>query len=394
MISTSAHRSLTVAWISDFPIEWLPDIPDSLRALPRTTPTTWEMVLLDEFEKNAALRLHVIILRKNIPRGFSFERNGVTFHLLKYRGGTRASTLFWLDTILIRRVLRRIKPDLVHAWGSEQGAILVANRLNHPSLLTIQGLLSWYGQVVPLGPYQRFGVWVEKMALAGGRHVSTESKFAAAWLQKGHPHLSVHQIEHAPKWIFHQVRRTPATAPIRFLSNGALGYRKGTDLLLKALDELAPDVRFEVLLIGAPNDPFVAPLLGTASPELRRRLVFKSDLPPAEVALELSKATIFLLPTRADTSPNAVKEAVVAGVPVVAGNVGGIPDYVFPGENGFLFAAGKQAEFKAMIQEAITHPLFSRGLVSPASLQRNREYLSPARMAQSFLSVYRIVSGG
>jgi glycosyltransferase involved in cell wall biosynthesis len=108
----------------------------------------------------------------------------------------------------------------------------------------------------------------------------------------------------------------------------------------------------------------------------------------------LSKATIFLLPTRADTSPNAVKEAVVAGVPVVAGNVGGIPDYVFPGENGFLFAAGKQAEFKAMIQEAITHPLFSRGLVSPASLQRNREYLSPARMAQSFLSVYRIVSGG
>jgi glycosyltransferase involved in cell wall biosynthesis len=73
---------------------------------------------------------------------------------------------------------------------------------------------------------------------------------------------------------------------------------------------------------------------------------------------------------------------------VVASGVGGIPDYVFPGENGLLFAAGNKAEFVAMIREAARHPLFSRGLVTPSSLAKNREYLSPSRMAQLFLSAY------
>jgi glycosyltransferase involved in cell wall biosynthesis len=98
-----------------------------------------------------------------------------------------------------------------------------------------------------------------------------------------------------------------------------------------------------------------------------------------------------LLPTRADTSPNAVKEAVVAGVPVVASRVGGIPDYVFPGENGVLFAPGNKSEFVDAIRAATRHPLFSRGLVSPESLARNREYLSPARMAERFFSLYNRV---
>jgi hypothetical protein len=44
-----------------------------------------------------------------------------------------------------------------------------------------------------------------------------------------------------------------------------------------------------------------------------------------------------------------------------------------------------------MIRAAVVHPLFSRGLVTPSSLARNREYLSPARMAQLFLSAYHEV---
>ena len=41
-----------------------------------------------------------------------------------------------VDTVLIRRALRAIKPDVVHAWGTEQGAALVANRLGYPRVAT------------------------------------------------------------------------------------------------------------------------------------------------------------------------------------------------------------------------------------------------------------------
>jgi glycosyltransferase involved in cell wall biosynthesis len=347
------------------------------------------MVLLGEFERNPALCVHVIILRKNIARSFSFQRNGITFHLLKYLGGTRGSTIFWMDTLLIRRALRKIQPDIVHAWGSERGAGLVATRLEYPSLITMQGLFTSIAELLPISAHDKLIVWTEKICLARAKNVSTESRFGVAYLQPRYPHLTIHQIEHAPNWVFHNVPRQPAAGPIRFLTYGTLGYGKGTDLLLLALNELISELPFEAVIIGKPNDQFLAPLKARLSPELWRRLTFKSNLQPAQIADELSKATIFLFPTRADTSPNAVKEAVVAGVPVLGSKVGGIPDYVIPGENGLLFTSGDEAEFAATIRAAIAHPLFSRGNVTPSSLVKHREYLSPVRMAQLFLSTYK-----
>jgi hypothetical protein len=88
---------LTVAWISDFPIEWLADIPEPLRHLPRQHPATWEMVLLAEFEKNPAVCVHVIILRKNIAHPL-FSRGNVTPTFLakhrEYLSPVRMAQLF------------------------------------------------------------------------------------------------------------------------------------------------------------------------------------------------------------------------------------------------------------------------------------------------------------
>jgi glycosyltransferase involved in cell wall biosynthesis len=106
------------------------------------------------------------------------------------------------------------------------------------------------------------------------------------------------------------------------------------------------------------------------------------------VAAELAKATMMLFPTRADTSPNSLKEAVVAGVPVVASAIGGIVDYVWPGQNGFLFSSENLDGFVAAIRTAIAHPLMGLGKVEPNALARARDYLSPSRMGEDFLEIY------
>ena len=46
------ERPLKVAWISYFPIEWLPDLPEPLRGLPRMHPASWQRVLLQELIGN------------------------------------------------------------------------------------------------------------------------------------------------------------------------------------------------------------------------------------------------------------------------------------------------------------------------------------------------------
>jgi glycosyltransferase involved in cell wall biosynthesis len=378
----------TVAWISDFPVEWLPDIPEPLRSLPKQHPGTWQMVLLSELEKNPALRIHIVILRKQIDKDFSFERNGVFFHILKIPSGWRAPTLFWIDTILIRRALKKIRPDLIHAWGTERGAALICSRLNYPYLVTIQGLLTWYQQVVPLTAHERFAAAVEKISLKRAKLATTESAFAVQFLRKKYPRLDVHQAEHAPNWLFHRVERRAQTKPIRFISIATLGYRKGTDLLLRALDELSREMDFELVMISGPNQVYLQTLKPNLSPEFWRRITFKTHLLPVDVARELAVATMLLLPTRADTSPNAVKEAVVAGVPVIASRIGGIVDYVYHGKNGFLFSSNDLPRFVQAIRDAGQHPLFSQGSVDPETLKQTRKYLSPETMEKRFVEAY------
>ena len=106
----------------------------------------------------------------------------------------------------------------------------------------------------------------------------------------------------------------------------------------------------------------------------------------------MARATLFLFPTRVDNSPNSVKEAVVAGVPVVASAVGGILDYVLPGRNGLRFPAGDLNGFVQAVRAAAVHPLFSRGNVEPQTLLQMREYLSPLTMGQRFLAAYQRIA--
>lgn len=273
--------------------------------------------------------------------------------------------------------------------GNGAGAALVASRLRYPYVVTIQGLMQWYGEVIPLAGYDRFIALLEKLSLKAAKAATTESCFSSAYLRKRYPRLSVHQVEHAPDWIFHRIVRKPQLSPLRFLSVATLGFRKGTDLVLNALDRLVSKLNFQLILVGGKaDDPFVAGLRKGLSPEVWSRIEFKPELDPSELAQELSVATMLLLPTRADTSPNAVKEAVVAGVPVVASRVGGIPDYVFPNENGLLFPSGDLEQFTSSLISACEHPLFARGLVAPEVLAKTREYLSPAKMGSGFKQVY------
>jgi len=382
------NKPLTIAWISDFPIEWLPDIPETVQTLPRRHPATWQMVLLAELEKNPAIRIHVIVLRGPIARDFSFERNGTVFHVLKATGKLRLASFFWLDTFLIRRVCRAIQPDLVHAWGSEKGASLIASRLPYPYLVTIQGLFAWLAQLVKLPPYDRFVERVERISLNRAPVVTAESNFAVRFLETHFPRTKARQAEHAPNPVFRQVVRRPATRPIQFVCVGSLSYLKGTDLLFAALDRVGAELDFKLKIITNPNLQYLTSLRGTISDRTWHRTEFKHHLLPHEVAEELATATMLLMPTRADNSPNAVKEAVVAGVPVVASSVGGIPDYVIPGKNGVLFSPGDLEGFVQTIRSACAHPLFSRGEVEPETLACERDYLSPEAMARKFLAVY------
>lgn len=391
-----AERPIKVAWFSYFPVEWLPGVPEEVSRLPRQHAASWQRVLLDELESDPNLKLHIVVLRKQFSRNLTFERNGVTFHLVKTWGGTRAPSLFWTDTILIGRVLRQVKPDVVHAWGTEHGAALVANRLGYPRVATVQGLFTWYVRAALKDWHSRLAARLEDYTLGSPKTqcVTTEARFSVNYLRQRYPRLRVEQVEHAPDPVFHRLERRPQTAPVRFVFVGAFEFRKGADVLVGALDAVREEIPFELIVIGKARPDYMAELRSRVSPALWQRVSFRQNLTHLDVANELSGATMMLCPTRADVSPNAVKEAVVAGLPVVGTNVGGIPDYVFPDKNGVLCAPDDLAGFTDAIRRACRHPLFAQGGVDTTTLQQVREYLSPKLMGQKFQDIYRRLASG
>jgi glycosyltransferase involved in cell wall biosynthesis len=159
-------------------------------------------------------------------------------------------------------------------------------------------------------------------------------------------------------------------------------------MLFAALDRLGPELDFKLKIITNPSPQYLDTVRASISEKTWQRTEFKHHLLPHEVAAELETTTMLLMPTRADTSPNAVKESVVAGIPVVASAIGGIPDYVVSGKNGVLFEPGNLDGFVRAIRSACAHPLFSQGQVEAETLAKEREYLSPGLMAKKFLAAY------
>ncbi|MCB0637130.1 MAG: glycosyltransferase, partial [Lewinella sp.] len=110
-----------------------------------------------------------------------------------------------------------------------------------------------------------------------------------------------------------------------FVADKVQNERKGIRYLLEAFPLLTrPDVA--VVAVGdhppqLANLPFYA--LGRIAEEER-------------IAQVYAAADVFVIPSIEDNLPNTVLESLSAGTPVVGFRIGGIPDMVRDGENGFL----------------------------------------------------------
>ena len=107
-----------------------------------------------------------------------------------------------------------------------------------------------------------------------------------------------------------------------------------------------------------------------------------------EVQMEMAKAWALVMPSRADTSPNVVKEARVIGLPVVGSPHGGHAEYIDHGKDGFIVPSeDPDAWFQALDQLASNFDLCQT--MGSARHEYFREYFRPEKTAEAFLGLYR-----
>jgi glycosyltransferase involved in cell wall biosynthesis len=117
-------------------------------------------------------------------------------------------------------------------------------------------------------------------------------------------------------------------------------------------------------------------------------LVALGDSPVSqeEVADWLRKADVYVHPSRADTFPSGVLEALACGTPVVASRVGGIPEQLTE-ETGVLVEPGDPAALAAAIDALLADP-DRRARMGRAAAAGARERFGLDRMVADYLELY------
>lgn len=150
-----------------------------------------------------------------------------------------------------------------------------------------------------------------------------------------------------------------------------------------------PGVRF-VLAGAGERDPGVALSIGQAG--LGHTFHDRGFLPHEEMIDAICAADVLALPSLAEGFPLVLLEAMAAGVIPVSSAVGGAPELIEDGRNGFLVPPGNAEALASAIVRALRLPADQREAVAAAARERAACF-SIGATAGKMMEVYRRASG-
>nr|WP_255216528.1 glycosyltransferase family 4 protein [Pseudenhygromyxa sp. WMMC2535] len=237
----------------------------------------------------------------------------------------------------LRAALRAFAPDLVSTHSTKAGWVgrVVARAMGVPVVVTAHGWLLTPGA---LEPWQRVA-WLAERSLAPlSAAVIAVSNYdrAIALEHRVVPADKLRVVHNAlPERGGEQQLADPQRAPPKIIAVARLQEPKDPLTLIAALAELREQAWTCELIGDGPMQSEVEAAVAAAGLGERVRLLGARD----DVPERLAQAQIFVLPTRREGFPISILEAMRAGLPVVASDVGGIAEAVLDGRTGALVPA-------------------------------------------------------
>src|SRR4051812_5067942 len=160
---------------------------------------------------------------------------------------------------------------------------------------------------------------------------------------------------------------------------------KGHDVLLRAMAIVAreiPDLVVQLVGGGTMRDPLIRQSEELGLTAVVRLLGDREDVP------DLLRGTdVFVLPSRTEAFPNSVMEAMAMRLPVVASDVGGIPELVAHERNGLLVPVGDERALAAAVLGLFHDRARANRLATSARATSESRY-SFERMVAAFEALY------
>jgi glycosyltransferase involved in cell wall biosynthesis len=304
-----------------------------------------------------------------------------TYRLPIHREPHPGDVLVWMQFM---RLVSRLKPDVLHGHGAKAGAFvrLKAKSNSVIRIYTPHGGSLHYPQNTAKGAfYSR----LERALMNRTELFLFESAFARDTYQRmiGTPSGLV-------KCVFNGVTSgefdpvEPADDATDICYVGEFRRIKGADLLVDAVARLRADGQPVTLTLGGDGEETNALKAQITRLGLTDAVRFIGHVKPR---YGFSKGRLLVVPSRGDSMPYVVIEAAAAGIPMIAANVGGIPE-IFGSHTSALFQSNNVDAMAAAIKTALDDIAAAR---ARAQLLRERiaEHFSQDAMVEGVIEGYR-----
>jgi glycosyltransferase involved in cell wall biosynthesis len=183
-------------------------------------------------------------------------------------------------------------------------------------------------------------------------------------------------------------RNLDDSVPLRIVTVCELTPRKGVDLLLNAMPVLwrhKPDVELHIMGHGDAAEDLRRQAAET-DPE-RKRIFFYGTV--ANPYAQLADYDLFVLPSRSDNLPIALLEAMLAGLPIVATSVGGVPELISAAQCGMVVLPESASALADSIIESTRMDQNTMAAIGMKGERFARDRLDVRKLAVELEAVYQ-----
>ena len=256
------------------------------------------------------------------------------------------------------KIIEQYQPDIIHIFGNEWPFGLIAQYINTPIVIHIQGSIIPYNNALYPPKYNGYTIFktflfrpiklyhyfcnyikgksrqkIEEEVWKYVRNYMGRTEWDKALVRTIHPNSRYWHVEEALRKEFttrDKIWTLPKNKRIQLITTGLSSFWKGPDMLLKTAHLLKNlGIDFEWLVAGnIPKD------LKTII-ENKEKQKFEHNnikilgfIGPKELANLLCNSTIYVHTAYIENSPNSICEAQILGVPIISTFVGGIDSLI------------------------------------------------------------------
>ncbi|HWE85521.1 MAG TPA: glycosyltransferase [Terracidiphilus sp.] len=369
-------------------------------------------------------------------RDFHFKAEGVEYFVVKTPlrrgiwnrlGSYRGLLPLKSQVSKYASIVNDWNPDVVHVHGSEGsfGLIKAWSFTDKPVAVSLQGLLApcsskAYGDLLPTQIHGTFrstiglglecfrywkgmleGAPYEEAIIRSADMILGRTQFDHAWACAYRADVRYRHIDElmrpefslASNWSLekcnrHQIFCTSGNRPL-----------KGLHVLVEAVYRLRsvfPGIKLSVASAGfvphAEDDYARFVLRLVRKRNLEQVITFLGVLDANELVKQLQRGNCYVTPSFIENSSNALQEAMLVGVPIVATYSGGIPTIIDSERTGLTFPTGDPALLAWQISRIFRDDNLASRLGSNARCTAMERH-DPLRVEEQLLSAYRELAG-